>query len=90
MLLLVSVDFINSAYGYDVEFQQALSMQEAEQATVIPVILRACMWKETPLHKFQALPKDGKAVSSWDDRDEALTNVAQGIKDVAVQLTTKR
>jgi hypothetical protein len=90
ILLLVSIDFINSKYCYDVEFVQALALHEAGDAVVIPVILRACLWQESPLGKFQAVPKDGKAVSSWNDRDEALMNVAESIKHVADHILQKQ
>jgi len=89
IMLLVSIDFINSKYCYDVEFVQALALHEAGDATVIPVILRACLWQESPLGKFQAVPKDGKAVTSWNDRDEALMNVAESIKHVADHILEK-
>ena len=90
VLLLVSIDFINSNYCYDIEFAQALALHQAGDATVIPVVLRACLWQESPLGKFQAVPKDGKAVSSWNDRDEALMSVAESIKHVADHLLQKK
>src|SRR5581483_734021 len=34
-----------------------------------------------PFADLQALPRDGKAISSWPDRDEALMNVAQGVRE---------
>jgi len=47
--------------------------------------VRNCLWQHTPFAKLQALPKDGKAVSSWDDRDDAFTSVAEAIRQIAVQ-----
>lgn len=82
VLLLVSVDFINSAYCYDIELERALELEAEGRLAVIPVILRNCMWHQTPFAKLQALPRDGKAVSSWPDEDDALTNVAEGIRKV--------
>ena len=49
-------------------------------AIVIPVILRACDWHASPIGNLQALPKDAKPVKSWDDIDEAFTDVAKGIR----------
>lgn len=40
ILLLVSSDFIDSDYCYDVEMKRALKRHEAEDARVIPIILR--------------------------------------------------
>ena len=50
------------------------------------MILRSCMWSQTPFAKLQALPRDGKAVSLWQDRDEALLNVADGLRQVAADM----
>jgi len=48
------------------------------------------MWKHTPFAKIQALPKEAKAVNSWDDRDEALASIAESIRVVADDLLTSR
>jgi hypothetical protein len=90
VLLLVSIDFINSKYCTEVELVQALAMQAAGQAVVIPVILRACLWQHTEFAKFQAVPKDGKAVASWDNRDEAFMNAADLIRQRANELLVGR
>lgn len=86
VLLLVSIDFINSKYCSETELQKALEMHDEKRARVIPVILRSCMWQHTSFAKLQAVPKDGKPVSSWPDRDEALSSVAESIKQVAEEL----
>jgi hypothetical protein len=89
ILLLVSIDFINSEYCYDIELERALERHADGDAVVIPVILRTCMWHTTPFAKLQALPRDAKAVASWPDIDEALANVAEGIKVVAEKLRSE-
>ena len=86
ILLLVSIDFINSEYCYDVELERALERHDNGQAKVIPIILRACMWQQTPFAKLQALPKDAQAVTLWPDRDAAFVNVAEGIRQAAKDL----
>jgi hypothetical protein len=42
-----------------------------------------------PFVKLQALPKDGKAVTAWLDRDEALVNIAEGVRRVVDALIEK-
>jgi TIR domain len=83
ILLLVSIDFINSKYCYETELEAALELHQKQKARVIPVILRSCLWNRTSFAKLQALPRDAKPISSWQDRDEALTNVADGVRQVA-------
>ncbi len=90
VLLLVSIDFINSKYCYDIELERALERSDEGSAIVIPVILRACLWQGAPFSKLQALPKDAKAVTSWSDQDEAFANVADGIKQAAERLIASR
>lgn len=86
ILLLVSIDFINSEYCYDVELERALERHDNGEAKVIPIILRACMWQQTPFAKLQTLPKDAQAVALWPDRDSAFVNVAEGIRQAAKDL----
>jgi len=80
ILLLVSSSFLASDYCWDVETRRAMERHDQGEARVIPVILRSCDWHEAPFGKLMALPKDGKAVTSWRNRDEAWTDVSKGIR----------
>ncbi len=80
IILLISADFLNSDYCYITEMQQALQRHETEEATVIPIILREVDWRGSPFGKLQALPKNAQPVTSWPNRDEALADVARGIR----------
>jgi hypothetical protein len=86
VLLLISPDFLASAYCYDIETKRAVERHDRGEARVIPVILRPCDWHEAPFGKLQALPRDGKAVTSWRNRDEAWKDVAQGIRRAVVAI----
>nr|VFK28992.1 MAG: TIR domain-containing protein [Candidatus Kentron sp. MB] len=86
ILLLVSADFLASAYCYDKEMARALERHEEGSARVIPVILRTCDWQYgTPFGRLQALPKDARPANTWEHRDEAFTNIVQGIRKAAMQ-----
>ena len=89
-MLLVSADFLDSDYCYEVEMQRAMERHKADEARVIPVILRACDWQTAPFGKLQALPKNANPVTSWDNADEAFTNVAKGIRRVVEELRINR
>lgn len=80
ILLLVSADFLASDYCFDKEMKRALERHDAGQARVIPVILRKTDWHSAPFAGLQALPKAGRPVTLWQDRDEAWTDVALGIR----------
>jgi hypothetical protein len=80
ILLLISADFMDSDYCYDVEMKRALERHETKEARVIPIILRPVYWKGSPFAKLQALPREAKPVTSWEDRDEAFANIVEGIQ----------
>jgi hypothetical protein len=80
ILLLISADFLASDYCFDIEMKNALERHAAGKALVIPVILRPVDWHATPFGKFQALPKDGKPVTTFENLDIAFQQVAQGIR----------
>lgn len=86
ILLLVSTDFLNSDYCYDIEMKRAIERHEAGEARVIPVILRPCHWRDTPLGKLLATPPDGKAVKSFPSLDDAFVEVVSDIKQALKQL----
>ena len=86
ILLLISASFLASDYCYDVELRHAINRHEAGEARVIPVIVRPVDWHSAPFGKLQALPKDGRAVTSWPNPDEAFADIARGIRSVAEEL----
>jgi tetratricopeptide (TPR) repeat protein len=80
ILLLISEDFLASKYCYDIEMKRAMERHDLREACVIPIILHPVDWSRAPFGKLKALPKDGKAVSSWRNRAEAFKNIALGIR----------
>src|SRR6266536_70547 len=88
ILLMVSPDFINSDYIYNIQIQRALERHKAGEARVIPIILRPVDWKDTPFGMLQPLPTDGKPITTWSSQDAALLNVTNGIRQVIDELTT--
>jgi hypothetical protein len=82
ILLLVSADFVHSDYCYSVEMKKALELHHAGQARVLPIILRPVDWQGAPFAKLQMLPAGAKPIMQWKDQDEALEDVAKGIRNV--------
>lgn len=89
IMLLVSSDFIASDYCWNIEVKRAMERHNAGDACVIPVLLRPVNWKKAPFGKLQALPKDARPVTSWTNRDEALTDISQGIEAIAGRFVVK-
>jgi hypothetical protein len=90
VLLLVSASFLASDYCYGIEMRRAMERHAANEATVIPVIVRPCDWKSAPFGKLMAVPRDGKAIVTWANYDEAYTDVARRVREVVEKRTAKR
>jgi len=90
ILLLISADFIASDYAFDIEMKRALARHEEQKARVIPVIVRDVNWRNAQFARLQALPKDGKAVTLWENRDTAWRNVSEGIEHVVMEVRRRR
>ncbi|WP_437769324.1 SUMF1/EgtB/PvdO family nonheme iron enzyme [Sorangium sp. So ce281] len=80
VLLLVSEAFLASDSCYERELGRALERHRSGAARVVPILVRACDLEGTPLAELQALPRDGTAVTSWANPDEAWREVVQGIR----------
>lgn len=93
ILLLISPDFMFSEYCYCVEMDRAMARHKSGESRAIPVILRPVDWKGAPFGKLQALPRNGKAVTSWANCDEAFLDISIGIRRVCEGIsktTTKK
>jgi len=85
IVLLVSADFFASDYCYGIEMKRALARQEADEARVIPILVRPVDWKDAPFAHLQALPTDAKPLTAWRKPETALVDIAAGIRRVIVE-----
>jgi|GEM_PF-618213 len=88
ILLLISADFMASEFCYSIEMQQAIARHQANQARVIPIILRPTDWEGAPFSHLKALPTDGKAVTRWPSHDDAFEDVMKGLRAAIKELST--
>lgn len=84
VLLLVSVDFLNSEYCIAKEFQEARNRQlKCDCPRIIPIIVRSCDWLSIEeLKDLKALPIDGKPIKSYTDPDKAYLEIIHGIRNI--------
>ncbi|PSN18999.1 hypothetical protein C7271_09595 [filamentous cyanobacterium CCP5] len=82
ILLLVSVDFINSDYCWQTEVKRAVERHTAGEAIVVPVIVRTVDWQAAPFGQLKPLPEGGKPVRTWPSTDVAMDNVVRGIRQL--------
>jgi len=79
IVLLISQDYIASKACSD---EMKYALEHINTKTIVPIILRKSTWKDTECKRLQALPKDGRPISNWDNPDEAWMNVYEGIKRI--------
>ena len=79
-LAIVSADYLSSNYCYEKEFKEAIKLHESKSLQIIPIIAEPCDWKTSPFGKIKAIPKDGKSISEWTNKEAALLNVIDEIR----------
>jgi len=87
ILLLVSIEFLNSDLCRNIQIQPALKRQEAGEAWVIPVILSPCDWKGEDFGHLQHVPPGKRTIVEWRPRARAYVNVIEGIRRAIDHLT---
>ena len=90
IILLISPEFLASDYCYETETIFALEQHEKGLASVVPIIIRPCMWKISNFKHLQVLPKDGKPLTLWSNMDEAWLNVSEGIFKLTQKIEDNR
>ena len=85
ILLLISPDFLASNYCYDYEMQRAMERHRRREARVIPVIMRPCDWQTAPFGALQALPRNGRPITIWDNQDQAFLEIEQSLRALIEQ-----
>ncbi len=90
ILLLISVDFLDSEYCYGVEMQRALTRHASGDVIVIPVLLRSAYLQGSPLAHLQCVPRNGQPVTLWKDRDEAFREIVAEIHTAIQNLSAPR
>ncbi len=88
-LPLISQYFLDSDYCYDQEMTQALKRLDAGEVHVIPIIIEPCDWKNSPLNRLKALPRDGKPVTEWTNQNAAFTDIVAELRRILTEGDTK-
>ena len=87
---LISADYLASDFCVKEEIPFLLERRRSDRMTIIPILLRPCVWKAVPwLKELQMLPRDGKSVSKdfKDNADEVFAEVAEKIVEIVDNLS---
>jgi hypothetical protein len=82
ILLLFSSDYIASDECWNIDMKRALERHEEEKAVVILILLRQVDYPKTPFSALPLLPKSGRPIANWPDRDRAFAEIAQEIRRI--------
>ncbi len=82
ILLLISNYFIASNYIWEKELSRAMERHEAKTARVIPIFAKKCDFQDMPFAKLQGLPRNAKPINTFDNPDEAYTEIVKAIRNL--------
>lgn len=84
IILLISVNFLNSKYIWEKELTVAMERHKNKTARVIPIIARSCDFSDMSFAGIQALPKNATPINSFTDGalDQVYTEIAKSIRTV--------
>jgi hypothetical protein len=83
ILLFITPDFISSTDCYEFDMKQALERHNAGTAHVVPILVKPVVsWNKAPFRELQAIPKNGKPITTWRDRDTGWVAVAEQIYEL--------
>jgi internalin A len=80
-IFLISPDFLNTDYIWDIEIQKATARADVGKTRIVPIVVRPCVWKDTPLHKYY-VPNKAAVISAAQDPDAAWTIVVEALEKV--------
>ena len=88
ILFLVSPHFLASTYCRDVEVARAMERHHNGEATVVPIILKPCVWMTKDFAKLEPLPKTGRPISEWPD--SGFAHVAEELRVLLLEFNYPR
>lgn len=82
IILLISPDYIANDYCFDREMSQAINQHNEGRSKLVPLLIRPADYKRTPFSHLQCLPRDGRPITEWRNRDRAWVTVIDGIRQI--------
>ncbi len=79
-LILISPDFIDWELWHDEIYPQSIKKYEKGEMLIVPIMIRPTDILDLDLKRFHLLPKNMKAISLWNDEDEAWLDVTKSLR----------
>jgi hypothetical protein len=90
ILFLLSADFMESEYCFGVEVEKAMERAKRDEVKIAPILLRPCLWQESPFSELQIIPRDARAITAWPSLDGAFEDVASEIRKIVSESPPSR
>lgn len=90
VIILVTADFVASSYCFEKELAEALRRHHEDGVRILPVLVKPVDFAHMPFGRFQALPRNLRPVSTWDDADAAWLEVALGVRELVEDVYRER
>ena len=90
ILLLLSPDFLAADYCYSAEMQRIMQRHAQGSATVIPIVLRVVHLTGMPFANLQRLPRAGRPINKWPDRDDVFHDILGELNQVIARIQMER
>ena len=90
ILLLITPDALADEACYQQEILPAIQRHKTGQAHTIPILLRPTDYIGEPFSQLDILPKNHQPITTWDNQDEAFREIAEAIRELAIQIRRKQ
>jgi hypothetical protein len=90
VILLVTADFVASIFCFEKELAEALRRHDEDGVHILPVLVKPVDFAHMPFGRFQALPRDLRPISTWDNADAAWLEVALGVRELVEDIYRAR
>jgi hypothetical protein len=79
VVFLLSADFLGSEHAASDELGLVLQRATARGTAILPVVVRPCLWTDTPFARYTVLPYGGRTIATAASPDEAWLEVVASI-----------
>jgi tetratricopeptide (TPR) repeat protein len=83
IVFLLSADWVDSDFCYR-ELEIALEQERCHRAVIVPVLLKAVIWKKTPFARHQVLPRNGVPIENQESPEQAFAKVIEDLLETFV------
>ncbi|MCJ7465075.1 MAG: toll/interleukin-1 receptor domain-containing protein, partial [Maribacter sp.] len=92
IIFLLSAVFISDDHLWE-DVKKAIKLFEENEARIVPILLRTCLWNYPPWNNFQILPSEKMPIADldyWKDSEVAWNNVIENLGSIIAEIKESR